>query len=157
MITGFFRSSRQEESIGFPSYFSGDVFISHAFSWYIFIMSTLPHFPVDCMDSHLRLFSLPRLSCSVSYHRKPTVQNVYKDIKIYIFLCPPSTSDCCFCLDLSSLLQTHKQPRPNDPTSNFPCSPFLSFKPEIVSKVSSCFRRSLSHWFAMWPGQSPPA
>lgn len=46
MITGFFRSSRQEESIGFPSYFSGDVFISHVFFMlYFYHVHTSP-FPV---------------------------------------------------------------------------------------------------------------
>lgn len=100
-------------------------------------MSTLPHFPVDCMDSHLRLFSLPRLSCSVSYHRKTTVQNVYKDIKIYIFLCPPSTSDCCFCFGF--LLQTSTQrSHPLPPT---PLHFSHSFKPEMVSEFSSRFLR----------------
>lgn len=120
MITGFFRSSRQEESIGFPSYFSGDVFISHVFFMiYFYPVHTVPISPFDCMDSHRFLFSLPRLSCSVSYHRKTTVQNVYKDIKIYIFLCPPSTSDCCFCF---GFLLSLKRTDDHDPTVPPPSS-----------------------------------
>lgn len=59
------------------------MFLFHMlFSWYIFIMSTLPHFPVNCMDSHLRLFSLPWLSCLVSYHReKITCKMFIKTLK----------------------------------------------------------------------------
>lgn len=81
MITGFFRSSRQEESIGFPSYFSGDVFISHVFFMlYFYHVHTSP-FPVIQPYSHLLLFSLPRLSCSVSYHRKQPCKMFIKTLK----------------------------------------------------------------------------
>lgn len=152
MITGFFRSSRSQ-SVSPPIFLVMFLFHMLFFSWYICIMSTLPRFLFYCMDSHLLFFSLPRLSCSVSYHRKTVVQNVYKDIKIYIFLCPPSTPDCRFCF---ALLLSFKRTGERDWTVplSLPSLIHLNLKlSAIFHPVSAAFFCTSLH---RRPDQSPP-
>lgn len=116
------------------------------FSWYIFrTFDLLMHnssptfFLFYCMPLHL--LSLPCFSCSVNYHQKTTVQYVYKDIKIYIFLCLPLQFESVYCCFKGFMYFFWKKSKRH---AQSPLLAFLSFKcilkrKLIVFSIYICF------------------
>lgn len=88
-----FCSSCQEESLNFSFLYFLVICLFTFFTLYFWILSFVDTqfltylFPVLLCRYSSSFFAIIQLS--LSYHQETTVQNVYKDIKIYIFLCLP--------------------------------------------------------------------